>query len=511
MNRSLRPALLGLITLVVGCGDGTRTMPSATVIAKEPLAAIDSNPASQAVDPEPDLPVVPDPDRPGHDWPIFLGPRGTGVSDETGLLDEWPEEGPPILWGKRIGNGYSSPSVLGNRLVVHHRHRDRDIIDCVRADDGSSIWSYDYETDYKDPYGYNNGPRCSPVLTPTRCYTFGAQGRLVCLNLETGKLVWERETAKDWNVPAHFFGAGCTPILDGDLLIVLVGGQPNSGVIAFDAATGKTIWESVGRDTWDGCETDFDGKPYHWMGHEMLVSYSSPIVATIHGEKHLLCLMRQGLASLNPADGQLRFRYWFRPRTHESVNAARPVVADDYIFLSAAYEAGAGVIQVHPDGKSYDVVWRKRRSMSTHWSTAIYRDGCVYGFSGRHEGEAMLQCVDLKSGDLIWETNGFSGSVKNLRTNVEGETVDGDGVPATFFGRGSKTAADGKYFILGERGVLVLAKMNREKFEQISRATYKEIRYPAWAAPVLSRGRLYLRSETHLLCLDVAKPAVAAQ
>ena len=119
----------------------------------------------------------------------------------------------------------------------------------------------------------------------------------------------------------------------------------------------------------------------------------------------------------------------------------------------------------------------------------------------------MLQCVDLKSGDLLWETNGYRGPPSDLRTNGAGEIVDAAGNPATFFGRGSKTAVDGKFIMLGERGTLVLGKLNREKFEQISRATYKQIHYPAWAAPVVSHGRLFLRSEDYLLCLDVAKPS----
>lgn len=450
--------------------------------------------------------VAPTDDRPGHDWSSFLGPHGTGVSDETGLLDEWPEEGPAVLWQKRIGKGYSSPSVLGNRLVVHHRQRDRDLIECVQADDGTPLWSYDYDTTFSDPYGYNNGPRCSPLLTKTRCYTFGAQGRLVCLELETGKLVWEHDTATEWDVPGHFFGAGCTPILEGNLLIVLVGGQPDSGVVAFDAETGKTVWESVGQKTWDNVQTDQGGKPYRWTGKEMIVSYSSPIVANIHGQKHLLCLLRQGLVSLNPEDGSLRFKYWFRARVHESVNAARPVVIDDYIFLSAAYETGAALLQVNPAGTDYEVVWRNKRGMSTHWSTPIYRDGCIYGFSGRHEEEGMLQCVDLKTGELQWETNGYEGPLSQLRINGQGDIIDVNGKPVTIFGRGSKIAVDGKYIMLGERGVLALARLNRDKFEQISRASYKQIRYPAWAAPVLSRGRLYLRSEDNLICLDIAKP-----
>lgn len=449
--------------------------------------------------------------RPGDDWPIFLGPQGTGVSTEKDLLDEWPEGGPKVVWKKRIGTGYSAPSVLGRRLVAFHRPRNQDVVECLDAATGDSLWKYSYDTEYVDPYGYNNGPRCTPLLTKDRCYTFGAQGKLLCLDLATGEKVWERDAAEDWDVPEHFFGFGCTPILEGGLLIVLVGGQPNSGVVALDPETGKSVWEAVGKETWDGVpQEEQNNRPYKWTGKEMVVSYSSPIAATIHGKRHLLCLMRQGLVSLDPKTGTLNFKYWFRAKVHESVNAARPVVVGDQIFLSAAYQTGAALLKVKPDGTSYDVVWRDRDGLSTHWSTTIAVDGFLYGFSGRHEEEAMFQCRELTTGNLVWETNGFGGDLTNLRQDPKtGKILDrqtGRPIPWPFYGRGSKIVADGKFIVLGERGTLALVKINPKKFDEISRASYPEIRYPAWAAPVLSRGRLYLRSEDHLLCLDLAKP-----
>ena len=216
MQIPIRLTVICLCLFGSGC-DSTRSSDRGVSVAISSEAA-----NSNAVHETDNAPVTTD--RSGHDWPVFLGPHGTGVSDETGLLDEWPATGPRMLWEKRIGKGYSSPSILDGRVVVHHRQRDLDIIECLNFEDGTPIWKYDYETDFADPYGYNNGPRCSPLLTKTRCYTFGAQGRLVCLDLETGKPVWECDTPKKWKVPNHFFGAGCTPILEGNLLIVLVGG-----------------------------------------------------------------------------------------------------------------------------------------------------------------------------------------------------------------------------------------------------------------------------------------------
>src|SRR5882724_9993450 len=190
-------------------------------------------------------------DSNGEDWPRFLGPNGNGISRETGLLDRWTTNGPPLLWDKSIGTGYGAPSVRGAILVVHHRLGDEEIVECVDAASGKPRWRYAYPSHFVDPYGYNNGPRSTPLLTSNRCYTLGAEGKLLCLDLD-GRVVWQRDTGVDWNVPPAFFGVGSTPLLEGNLLLVMVGGQTNSGMVALEAQTGKTVWESVGQNNWEG-------------------------------------------------------------------------------------------------------------------------------------------------------------------------------------------------------------------------------------------------------------------
>lgn len=428
-----------------------------------------------------------EPDREGEDWPQFLGPLGTGVSNEKNLLETWPEGGLKIIWEKTIGTGYSAPSIRGNRLVIPHRIGRKEIVECVRADDGEQIWKHDYKTEYADPYGYNNGPRCSPVLTKDRCYTYGAEGKLVCTNLANGDRVWVRDVQTDFKLPQWFFGIGCSPVLEGDLIIALVGGQPNSGVVAFHKDTGETVWEAVGKKTWDGSETGWRENPtYEWTGEEQVVSYSSPYVATIHGKRHLLVLDRHGLVSLDPATGKENFHYWFMSRTFESVNAARPVVIDDQIFLSAAYLVGSSLLKVNPDGKSYEVVWRNPKNMLNHWSTSLHVDGFIYGFSGRHEPEGELRCLDLATGEVKWAEKGGRGDAA-----------------ADFYGRGSKIRIGNRFIVLGERGVLALVKVDPDHWEELARVSYPQITYPVWTAPVLSRKRLYLRDEDTLLCLEL--------
>jgi outer membrane protein assembly factor BamB len=454
-------------------------------------------------------------ERVGEDWPNFLGPRGTGISGETGLLETWPEKGPPVVWKKRVGESYSAPSVRGNRLVLFHRPEDADVfgdeeaVDCFAADTGKPLWHYAYPTHYVDNYGYNGGPRCTPILAADRCYTFGAEGVLTCLNLADGNLVWQRKTSEEFKVPRAFFGVGPSPILEGNLLIVMLGAHPHGGVVAFDAQTGQTIWESVGPDAWPdpAVRIQRDRPPV------MLSSYSTPMAATIHGKRHVLGFMRPGLVSVDPVTGEINFSFWFRSELHDSCNAARPVVVGDNVFLSAAYETGAALLKVEPDGKHYDVIWQDVNAMQNHWSTSIYHDGYLYGFSGRHEPGSTFRCIEMATGKLMWAT-------KDVNADDEPDPKAGLGATVPkFYGRGSAVLAEGKFIVLGERGTLALVDVNPRKFVEISRARYPEAGYPSWVAPVLSRQRLYLNvareirdrsgrygHEYHLLCLDLKRP-----
>jgi len=493
------PLALLLITIpLAGCAPepGAATSNGATplAVATADAAAAPSAPASLAST------------RPGEDWPQFLGPRDNSVSGETGLLKTWPKDGPPVLWHRRLGEGYAPASVRGKRVIVQHRERDREVVECLHAESGDSLWKYDYETDFADPYGYDGGTRCSPVISATHVFTLGPQGKLLCLELTSGQKVWERNTTEEFQVSPNFFGAGCTPILDGERLIVLVGGTPDAAVVAFEGKTGKILWQNIGHDTWKD-EKPSDGGPlrYPWIREEKLVSYSTPILATIHGQRHLLCLLRQGLVSLNPDDGALRFKYWFRSDDRESVNAARPVVIDDLVFLSAAYQTGSALLKVQRDGQGYDVVWRKPDGLSTHWNTAVHVDGYLYGFSGRHEHEAQLQCIALKTGELQWESNGFGTAFDELDIDPRSKKLllRSSGKPAPFFGRGSLLLADGKFIALGERGTLALIQPDPKKYVELATTNYTEIGVPSWSAPILSRGRLFIRSEGHLLCVDL--------
>jgi outer membrane protein assembly factor BamB len=428
-----------------------------------------------------------------EDWPQFLGTRANGTSLESNLLEKWPEKGPPVVWQKAVGTGYSAPSVRDGQLVLHHRMKDEEMVEAFDAVSGTGRWRYAYPSQFVDPYGYNNGPRCTPLLTANRCYTFGAEGRLVCTDVKSGKMVWERDTGKEWTIPAAFFGVGSTPMLESNRLFVMVGGQPNSGMVAFDAETGKTIWESVGKKNWEG--VPMSGWPGErkvmWQAWEKQASYATPVLATFHGKRHLLCLMRQGLVSVDPATGEVNFSFWFRSRLNDSVNAMNPVVQDDLILISAAYyKVGSVLLKVRPDGKSVDEVWRST-ALEVHWTTPILHEGMVYAFSGRNEPDANFRCVEFKTGNVRWERD-------------ESWPPHSSPTPPVY-GRGSAIMAEGKLIVLGEGGLLGLFRVNPNKAEELSRFQVPGLHYACWAAPILSDKRLYLRSENRLMCLNVGK------
>lgn len=434
----------------------------------------------------------------GEDWPQFLGPTANGKSNETGLIENWPSSGPKKIWRLPIGTGYSAPSIRDDQLILHHRKGNHEIVEAFSAADGSPLWQYLYESQFVDPFGYNNGPRSSPLLTADRCYTFGAEGKLLSLDRKTGKKIWMRNTAADFQVPPAFFGVGSSPILANGLLIVMVGGQPNSGVVAIDPATGKTIWENVGKNNWQGLpKIGWRGEPpVVWRDYAAQASYATPVAAVIHGEPHLLCLMRQGLVSLEPKSGQVRFSFWFRSPVNESVNAMNPVVQGDLILLSAAYYGiGSVLLQVQPDGKTVKEIWRSR-ALEIHWSTPILHKGHLYAFSGRNEPDARFRCVEFATGKLLWDRN------EQWRRSIH---------PPAVYGRGSLILADEKLFAFGEGGLLGIFRPNPKQPIELARFQIPELAPPCWTAPILSNKKLYLRSETRLICYDLAPPQTNAR
>lgn len=198
----------------------------------------------------------------GSDWPCFLGPTGDSKSSERGILTGWPAEGPPLVWQLSLGTGYGMPTVAAGRLFQFDRLARRARLRALDSRSGKLLWAFDYPTDFEDLYGYDNGPRCSPVVDEDRVYILGAEGMLHCLHVEDGKVAWKIDTAAEFGVIQNFFGVGSTPVVERELLIVQVGGSPSesknappgrldqvvgngSGIVAFDKKTGEVRYKTT--------------------------------------------------------------------------------------------------------------------------------------------------------------------------------------------------------------------------------------------------------------------------
>lgn len=424
----------------------------------------------------------------GVDWPHFLGPTRDGKSPETGILSEWPEVGPPIVWQREIGTSYGIGCVSRGRYFQFDRYGDHARLSCLNAESGEMLWKWEYPTDYQDYYGYNNGPRCSPIVDEDRVYIFGAGGMLHCLRVTDGQLFWRIDTQKQFGVVQNFFGVGSTPVIEGDKLICMIGGSPpesqdvgaaldrvvgnGSGIVAFNKFTGEIVYRIT----------------------DELASYAAPQLATIDGRRWGFMFARGGLVGFEPQVGKVDFHYPWRATILESVNASTPVVVGDEVFISETYGPGSSLLRVSPG--DYEVVWqdgkRRDKAMQTHWNTAVHHEGYLYGSSGRHSSNAELRCIRWKTGEVMWSEPGLT--------------------------RSSLMYVDGHFVCLSEDGTLWLLKANPEKFEVVASVVLQDetapvnsftgrrpqlLEPPCWAAPTLSHGLLYVRGDGRVVCLEL--------
>lgn len=386
------------------------------------------------------------------DWPQLFGPTRDGVCTETNLVLPWPKDGPPVAWQRPVGAGFSGLVVAGERLIFFHRLDDNEVVECLHPATGKERWKFTYPTAYRDDFGFDDGPRATPVIDGKQVFTFGAEGTLHALDLETGQKQWRRKLNEEYKVRKGFFGVGSSPIVEGELIVVNVGGREGkAGIVALNRRTGKEVWGS----------TD----------HE--ASYSSPTAATIDGARHLLFLTREGLVSLDPANGGVRFTKRWRALINASVNAATPLVFDGHVFVSTTYSVGAFVARVKADG--LEQLWANDESLSNHYNTSVRAGDYLFGLDGRQESGVELRCVEWKTGKVRWGKSRFGCSTL---TRV-GEQI----------------------IALTELGELVRFDATPEAYRERARATI--LSKPTRAAFAIANGRLFARDEKKLVCVDL--------
>jgi outer membrane protein assembly factor BamB len=384
------------------------------------------------------------------DWPQFLGPTRNGVYSGPAIADAWPASGPRQVWKKDVGPGFSGPVVADGKVILFHRVGAQEVIEALQPATGATIWQFGYPTTYRDDFGFDEGPRAVPVVASGVVYTFGAEGQLHAVDVATGKKLWSEDTAARFGVAKNFFGAGGSPLVEDGRVIANVGGK-DAGIVAFEARTGRVLWQA----TTDGA------------------SYSSGVGATIGSERVAIFFTRNGVVVLDPATGTVKVQQAWRSRSASSVNAASPLVVGDLLFISAEYGPGAGVFRM--GNGTLTRVWASDEALSTHYATAVQREGVLYGYHGRQEFGPSLRAVDLQTGKVRWTADQFRA--------------------------GSIMLAGDRLVIVRESGELVMAPATPDAFKPSARAQI--MRGTVRAFPALSDGLLFVRNDRELACLDL--------
>ncbi len=383
------------------------------------------------------------------DWPRFRGLRGDGMSDEKEWLGAWPGGQPKRVWKQAVGVGFSSMAVSSGRVVTvgHNGMKDggEDTIACLDADTGATVWKHTYPQALADHY-YEGGTSATPTIDGGKVYTIAKSGIVHCLELATGKVLWQRDLAKELGLKVPEWGFAGAPHVHGDKVVFNAG---DAGV-ALSKADGKTVWTS--------------GKGS--------AGYGTPVPFAPGGKTALALFSLRHVIAVDPDTGKELWRHpW---KTKYDVNAADPVVSGDLMMLSSGYGTGATAIRF--DATSARQVW-KNETLRAHMQAPVASGGFAYGIDGDGgSGDSRLKCIEMATGKVVWES-------------PKAET-------------GVLTAADGKLIWVTGRGELIVVRMDPTKYDELARSQVTGGK--VWSTPVLSNGRLFVRTwKGDLLCLDV--------
>jgi outer membrane protein assembly factor BamB len=398
---------------------------------------------------------------PRDDWPQWRGRDRDGVALATGLRTTWPADGPPVVWKKLVGCGFSSVAIAGGRLYTMEEVATRDgpeaspaspryeAIICCDARSGRELWRFHYPNRYDERFG--GGPRSTPAVDGNFVYAVGPTGIFHCLRADTGEKVWRHDLLEEFHGPNLQYGVSFSPLIEGDLVYATPGGPNGNAIVAFEKRSGRLVWKAL----------------------DDAMGYSSPIAVTIAGVRQVLFLTNEALVSLAPQTGTLYWRYpW---KTEGGNNIATPVAFGPYIFISSAYDKGCALLEVTAEADGTlraDRVYEHNR-MRNYFASSVRWGEHLYGFD-----MTDLVCMDLRTGAIAWREKGFRS-----------------------FRKGTLLIADGHLVILGEQGTLALAVAAPAGYRE--EASHQVSEHKCWTVPALAGGKLYVRDECQLVCLDL--------
>ncbi len=392
------------------------------------------------------------------DWAQFLGPDRNGVSAETGLIGVWPATGPKIIWRAPLGVSMSGIAVAKGTAFTMFQDETSQYVVCLNAADGKERWRTPVAPAYENAMGH--GPRATPTVADDHVFAFTGEGILVALKADDGKPLWTVNVPKVLSGKPNEYGVSCSPLVTGSHVIVH-SGTKTAAVAAFGIADGKLAWK-VGSGN---------------------AGYSSPVLMSLNGETQIVSLTGFGAIGMEPGSGKELWSFPFP--TEYDCNTASPVRLDDqHVLVSAGENHGSVVLAVKPDksGNAVEEVWSslgKDSQLRAEWQTPVVHDGHLYGLDNQGGAGPItnLVCLRLKDHRTVWQKNRF--------------------------GKSNLILADGKLFLTTMEGEVVIVEASPKEFRELSRATIMET---TRQAPALADGRLFVRDDQEVVCIDVKAP-----
>jgi len=377
-------------------------------------------------------------------WPQWRGPNRDGISKETGLLKQWPAEGPALVWkASGAGGGYSSFSVANGKLLTMGLRGEREFVVAFDVATGKEAWATPHGTAFRNDRG--DGPRGTPTVDGDRVYALGGSGDLSALELRTGRVIWTKNVLKEFGGRNITWGISESPLIVGNKLLVNPGG-PGASIVALNKSDGSVIWKS---------QSDRAG-------------YSSAIPVEVNGGTQVVFFTHQRAVGLDLKDGKLLWEY-AKP-ANDVANAATPIARGNRVFISSDYGTGGGVVEIKPDGQAQEVWFTKE--MRNHHSSSVLIGDHLYGFSG-----GILTALKFDTGELAWKDRSV--------------------------GKGSLVYADGRLYLYSENGVVGLVEATPTGYVERGRFRIEQGSLPTWTHPVVAGGRLYLRDQDTIYAFDV--------
>jgi outer membrane protein assembly factor BamB len=390
------------------------------------------------------------------EWPAWRGPDRTGLSPETGLLKEWPAQGPKLLWkATGLGDGFSTPSLAAGRIYLMGAQGKEERLIALNSADGKELWV----TPFGTMTGGHPGPRCTPTVDGDRVYALSSDGKLVCADAANGTIHWKKDLKADFAGKSGGWAYAESPLIDGDLLICTPGGD-SATLVALDKKTGAEVWKAA-----------VTGLPGGRRGYAT-AAYSSPIVAVVDGQKQYIQFLSGGVVGIDAKTGQ--FLWHYDKPANGTANCSTPIFRDGAVFAASAYGTGGGLARLRRDGMEYKAEEAYFvKAMQNHHGGMVLVGDHLYG-----TGSGTLLCINFKTGAIAWQER--------------------------CVGKGSVAYADGHLIVRGESGPVALVEANPEAYKEKGRFAQPD-RSPkaAWPHPVIAGGKLYLRDWDNLFCYDL--------